>query len=174
MELYAQIACAMPRDPRMRAAGPLARLVYIEAALYCRENLTDGVINRLNLPDFAVDVPAKRKHIDRLTELGALELVDVGWRIPLDVWRRWNPLKSEVDAKRQAEAERKQSYRDKKRRDASVPTGQRVAGWDTRKQPKPKPKPEEELPPQDHSLANGHTARGIEPIIANLAEGFRA
>lgn len=130
MSLYGQFDCALPRDPRMVAAGPLGRLVYIEASLYCRENLTDGIIDRLILPFFAVDVPSKVRHLNRLADVGALEIIDVGWRIPLTVWRRWNPLKAEVDEHRRAEAERKAEYRAKRKSQPSpngthpdVPTG---------------------------------------------------
>src|SRR5688572_909332 len=96
--LFANLSSAAPRDPRLIAAGPMGRLVYYEAVLYCRENLTDGIIDRLIVPVFAVDVPVKTKvrHLDRLADVGALEVIDLGWRIPIDVWREWNPLRDEV------------------------------------------------------------------------------
>lgn len=92
MELHAQIACSMPRDPRMIAAGWQARAVYTEAILYCRENLTDGVIDRLAMPFWMPDMnPRTRvKHLDRLVELGALDPCEQGWKFPDHVWRRWN------------------------------------------------------------------------------------
>ena len=138
MRLYVQFDCAFPRDHKFRAAGPLGRIVYVEAAMFCRENLTDGVIHRLNLVDFAVDVPNKKRHMAKLVEVGALEEIDVGWKIPEHVWRQWNPLKSEVDEKRQAEAERKAEYRRRRREsspspngaDSDVPPGQAVAARD--------------------------------------------
>ncbi len=125
--LFVPFECSMPRDPKMRAAGPLARLIYFEATLHCRENLTDGLIHRPNLLDFAVDVPTKRKLqlLDKLHNVGALESVTKCsckqgpcWRIPEHVWRRRNPLRSEVEAKRQAEADRKAAYRKRNRGDS--------------------------------------------------------
>lgn len=115
MALYAKIDCASVRDPKMIAAGPLGRLIYWQAVLYCRENLTDGRIDALLLPLIALDIPNPKKHMGRLVELGALEPIDGGWQIPDRVWRRWNPLKSEVDEKRAAEAERKAAYRESRR-----------------------------------------------------------
>jgi hypothetical protein len=180
--LYARIDVALARDPRMIAAGPLARLMYVQSVLYCRENLTDGVIDRLILPLVAVDVPNARRHMARLVDVGALEVVEVGWRIPDQVWRRYNPLRSEVDEIRRAEAERKASYRDKKRRDEGVPTGQRVAETLPRGQGKGETEGEtetegegrEELPPQDELQGLSTDGGGIVDMIAAWSDRRRA
>ena len=96
--LYARFDCGMPRDPKMSQAGALARLIYMEAVMYSKENMTDGLIERVALAHFTVDVDqkTKMKELNRLAKLGALEKVELGWRIPEEVWRRWNPLKVEV------------------------------------------------------------------------------
>jgi hypothetical protein len=152
--LYGQFACAMPRDPRMVAAGYDGRLVYMEAALYCRENLTDGVIDRLTLAFWTPDLPLKRKvaKLDLLAEVGALELIDVGWRIPEDVWREWNPTRSEVDSKRQLEAERKAEYRARRQMSQESPNGTgadgRVTATRCPRQPETEPKPETKTEPK--------------------------
>jgi len=68
----------------------------------------------LNVNDFASDVPRRLKlaKLEQLAEVGALERIDNGWRIPEKVWREWkNPTKAEVEAKRHAEAERKAEWR---------------------------------------------------------------
>jgi hypothetical protein len=124
MALYAKIDVALARDPRMIAAGPLGRLLYVQTILYCRENLTDGSVDKLVLPLIAIDIPSPAKHMRRLTELGALEQTGVGWQIPEAVWRRYNPMRSEVDDIRRADAERKKSYRDRARTNGRVPVGQ--------------------------------------------------
>ncbi len=133
MSLFAKIDCGLPRDPRMLAAGPHARLIYIEIVLYCRENLTDGHLDKLQLPLIAVDVPAKAKHITRLVELGALDQTDTGWAVPLDVWRKWNPLRTEVDEQRAHKAEASALGNHKRWHSADEPSPKcdhcREAGW---------------------------------------------
>lgn len=107
MTLYAKLSCAAPRDPRMIAAGWQARAVYVEALLYARENLTDGVIDRRALVFWMPDMPprTRSRHLDRLVELGALEHHEAGWTFPKAVWSRWNPSRAEIDDMRQAKAE---------------------------------------------------------------------
>ena len=65
--------------------------------------------------------------MDYLVSIGKLEVTDTGWRIPDRIWRKFNPTKAEVDELRRAEAERKAAWRDKHRRDADVPMGQKEA-----------------------------------------------
>jgi hypothetical protein len=137
--LYGQFACAMPRDSRMVAVGPLGRLIYVEAALYCRENLTDGVIDRAQLSFWTPDVTRQRKVklLNELATLGALEFITDGWRIPWNVWCEWNPTRSEVEDKRRQDAERKAEWRAKRmnqsqRSPEDVPLGQT---WDTTSNP---------------------------------------
>jgi hypothetical protein len=132
MTLYSKIDVSLARDPRMIAAGPMARLLYIQAILYCRENLTDGHIDRLILPLVAVDIPKPSNLMDRLVEVGAIELNGVGWQIPETVWRKYNPTKAEVEQMRQDAADRKRDYRERKR-NGDVPMGQEeVSRWDMR------------------------------------------
>jgi hypothetical protein len=165
MAIYAQLSCEMPRDPRMIAAGPLGRLVYIEAMLYCRENLTDGIIDRLALIFWCPDVPVKTraKHLDRLTEVGALEQVSDGWQFPEHVWSRWNPSKAEVEGKREAERQRKADYRAKRHASPNdVPTGQVRPATGRPRQPEeePEPEPKEE---RSHHLSTT-PIRLVQPV----------
>lgn len=98
MALYAKIDVALARDPEL-VGMPLARLMYVHCVLYCRENLTDGHIDRRVLTLAAVDIPNPRKQMDALVKAGGkLEVTEAGWRIPEQVWRRFNPMKEEVDA----------------------------------------------------------------------------
>ena len=158
--LYARFDCGMPRDPKMSQAGALARLIYMEAVMYSKENMTDGLIERVALAHFTVDVDqkTKMKELNRLAKLGALEKVELGWRIPEEVWRRWNPLKVEVDAKRAAAAEKKAQYRAAKKagttesvHDVSpsdtLGTRQVVQGLSSTPEPEPKTEPKTEPVP---------------------------
>jgi len=103
--LYSQIECDWPREPRMLAAGPMARLLYIQFALYARENLLDGKLDRLEIPYISVDIPQPFKLLARLVEVGALEVTDTGWAIPMHVWRKRNPMRAEVEETKAAKKE---------------------------------------------------------------------
>ncbi len=135
MAIYAKVDCGLPRDPKLVTAGPLPRLLYIQFVLYCRENLTDGVLDAVLLPLVALDIPHAKKHIAALVAVGAIEVDERGWRIPTAVWAKWNPTKAEVDDMRKVAADRKASWRDKQKRDADVPAGQVVARQDRDTQP---------------------------------------
>lgn len=100
--LYAKIDVALARNERLLTAGPLARLLYVQAVLYARENLTDGRIPRIALPIVAIDIPTPAKLMRRLVETGALDETDGGWQIPAHVWRKWAPTAEQIHAKTEA------------------------------------------------------------------------
>jgi hypothetical protein len=178
MALWSQWDVAWTRDPKMLEVGPMSRLVYHEAALYCRENLTDGVIDRRAVAAFGFDIPSKKRHLDRLLEVGALEPHERGWQFPDRVWTRWNPLRNDVEDKRQAEADRKAAWREKKRHEHETaritsdqaessdvpPVSQRdidgtetsrdvpATGRDAQPEPEPEPKPKPEIRTTPSSL----------------------
>jgi hypothetical protein len=108
----------MPRELARKGIGWQARAVYTEAILYCRENLTDGIITRGELPFWMADMPVKlrSRYLADMVALGALLPHDQGWQFPDHVWRKWNPTKAQVDEKRAEEAQRKAEWRDRKRR----------------------------------------------------------
>lgn len=113
MALYAKIDCAFPEDPKVIEAGDIAELVYLRCVLKCRELLTDGVIHRVRLDRWTVGIRGKATvHAARLVEVGLWELHPDGWRIPHAVWAKWNPLASDVQDKREEEANRKRAYRE--------------------------------------------------------------
>ena len=149
MPLYAKIDVSLPDDPKMAEAGDLAELAYLRCILRGRENLTDGVIDRRVVKRWLVGIRGKAEtHMAALVKVGLLELHPDGWRIPLEVWKKWNPLKAEVEAKRAEDAERKR----KKRTGESTerPSGQGAdSGWNPegvqtceKQQPEPEPKSE--------------------------------
>jgi hypothetical protein len=154
--IYAQVSCSMTRDPRMIAAGWQARAVYVEAILYCRENLTDGIIDRLALPYWMPDMPvkARSKLLDHLVHVGALTTCEQGWSFPEGVWSRWNPSRAEVEAKREAEKQRKANYRARRRGETDpsqdVPMGQRVPATSRDKQPETETEPETKKETSSH------------------------
>ena len=125
MSLYVKLSTAFPDDPKVIDAGPMAELVYVRAILKCRESLSDGVIHKARVRRWFAGIQAPEKQLRRLVDVKLLETCDEGWRIPMQVWRDWNPTRDEVDEKREAEAERKRAYRQaKKGGPGDVPTGQ--------------------------------------------------
>jgi hypothetical protein len=146
--IYAQVSCSMTRDPRMIAAGWQARAVYVEAILYCRENLTDGIIDRLALPYWMPDMPVKARSrlLDHLVHVGALDACEQGWSFRQGVWSRWNPSRADVEAKREAEKQRKAEYRSRQRKSPDVsedvPMGQVDYATSRDRQPEKEPEPE--------------------------------
>jgi hypothetical protein len=62
-EIYVKLAVGYPRDPKVRALarfgieGVLARDLYVQMILYCKENLTDGFIPAEEVGALAYPVP---------------------------------------------------------------------------------------------------------------------
>ena len=103
--LYAQLSCGLPDKPEIIDAGPEAELVYYRAILRSRAQLTDGVIDRRLVARWFAGIRRPTAHLDRLTELGMIELHEAGWCIPITVWQSWNPTQSDVDVARQRKIE---------------------------------------------------------------------
>lgn len=153
MTLYAAIDVGYPDDPKVIDAGDLAELVYLRCVLRCRQHLTDGVIDRRVLPRWLVGIRGKHaSHMDRLVEVGLLCVHDAGWCIPLNAWKKWNPTKAEVEAKRDEEKRRKAEWRDKKRTegmsqrdtggtDSGTPADVPRVSAHVKPEPKPEPEP---------------------------------
>lgn len=187
MPIYAQIACDLPRDPKMLMVGWQARAVYVEAVLFARENLTDGEIIRVALPLWMHDMNTKTrtKYLEQLANVGALERTDDGWRFPDRVWKKWNPTRSEVEEKREAERQRKAEYRRQRQavRDVSqdCPNGTsagvpRVSQARPRQpepepEPKPKEKPEPEPEPETFtSVRQNITSEVPDPTLRGFSK----
>ena len=175
--LYVKFSTGWPRKPEFRRAGPMARLIYVELAMFCKENLTDGAVDEANLADFAVDVPKKRTHMQTLVDVGALEKTPTGWRIPLDVWCKWNPTKAEVEAKKEEERQRKAKYRKDKQSGEcpeDVPTGHdgmsQTCPTTPEPEPLPEPTPEAESEPSQppHPTGSAWTPRTLAGAVGEL------
>ena len=104
--IYSQLEVDFVRDPKMRRAGPLARLLYIQTMCWGKENETDGKVEPVFAAEVAADIPQYRKHFRKLVEVGLMEeMPDGGWRIPLEVWIKRNPTKQDLDAMRRKKSE---------------------------------------------------------------------
>lgn len=179
MALYAKIDCSFPDDPKTVEAGDLAELAYVRCVLRARENLTDGVIDRRVVSRWLAGVRGKpATHLERLVSVGLLVEHPEGWRIPLSAWRRWNPLRAEVDEKREAEAERKRVAREKK--SAERPPGHDeddernpFLSEDRPGQPEPEPEPEPTSPPSPSGTsadAPSSDDGDVDRILLKLAQ----
>ena len=165
MPLYAKIDVSLPDDPKMAQAGDLAELAYLRCILRGREHLTDGVIDRRVVARWLVGIRGKPEtHMARLVEVGYLEVHPDGWCIPLEAWKKWNPLKADVEAKRAEDAERKRKKRTgestecPRGQDAdSAPTSD---GVQTREKRQPEPEPQAAA--ADESAVDDEVARRID------------
>jgi hypothetical protein len=76
-------------DRAIRAAGPLAELLFIRGMAYSRGKRTNGMLPDYDLPVFGVGIPALTKHAKALVREALWVEVDGGWAIRS--WEKWNP-----------------------------------------------------------------------------------
>jgi hypothetical protein len=112
--LYGKIDCGLPDKPEIVEVGPLAELAYIRCCLRSRAALTDGLIDRRVIGIWLDRLPGRPEtHMKKLCSVGLLEdLGPIGWKIPTNVWSKWNPSRAEVQQKRDDEADRKRRWRE--------------------------------------------------------------
>lgn len=172
MELHAQIACGLPFELMKRGVPWQERAVYVEAVLFCRERLTDGIIHRALLPMWMPDMSPKARaaRLDALVNTGALLEHEDGWQFPPHVWSRWNPSKAEVDEKRRQEAERKAEYRERRRMSQRDIDG---TSADVRPCPTPVPDSQSQSQSKSHSQSHSSSARSLraadlDGVVRNL------
>ncbi|WP_433233830.1 hypothetical protein [Actinomadura nitritigenes] len=103
-EIFVQLAVNMADDPKMRAlvrfgrTARQARDLYVQMILYCRENLSDGLVpdDQLGILAFPDSPAVGRKDAERLAEVGLIERTESGWYVPAFLKR--NPSRAEVRA----------------------------------------------------------------------------
>lgn len=82
----------MAHDGAIRAAGPMAELLFVRGLMYARRTKSLGRLPRYDLPVYGVGIPAVAKHAAALVREGLWVAEDDGWRIRS--WDRWNPASS--------------------------------------------------------------------------------
>lgn len=92
----------MPRDIKIRKAGPDAELVYIRGLIYLKQGESDGFIPEFDLPVLSVgckSVPASVKKLVS-AELWRTAIRDgvSGWECV--AWLKWNSSEDEKDSMR--------------------------------------------------------------------------
>ncbi len=105
------------RHPKVIAAGPLARELFLASVCWSAANLTDGAIPRVVLPTLLLhddDVPVtsgrRRRAVDRLLAVGLWELNGDGWMI--HDYLDYNPSRARTLADRAAARRRQQRHRE--------------------------------------------------------------
>jgi hypothetical protein len=138
-ELYVKLVTAYPRDPKVRALarygidGVLARDLYVQMLLYCRENMSDGFVPAEEVGVLAYPVPVD--HANQLAKqpasVGLTKEVSKNeapaWQV-LGYLKR-NPSREEIEALSKVRAEAGRTGGKKSRKPAqrtSKATGKQV------------------------------------------------
>lgn len=76
-------------DGALRAAGPMAELLFIRGLAYVRRTRTNALVPAYDLPVVGVGIPNPTRHAAALVREGLWVKADGGWRIRS--WSKWNP-----------------------------------------------------------------------------------
>jgi hypothetical protein len=168
VSIYAQVSCSLPDKVAIIEAGDIAELVYYRSILRCRDNLTDGIIDRRLIDRWFAGIRGKpATHLNRLRDVGMLLDHPDGWCIPEEVWCKWNPTKAQVEAHRAAETERKRRWKEQRDSvgnvDAATDARQRRAERRDR-QPEPEPEPETETEKEPSFRPSTDPREPAEPV----------
>jgi hypothetical protein len=87
-------------DRALRAAGPMAELLFIRGLAYAKRGRAGGLVPDYDLSVVGVGIPNPGKHAAALVREGVWEEVEGGWQIRS--WSRWNPRSEAQIAKRQS------------------------------------------------------------------------
>lgn len=91
--------------PKIVKAGPLAGWLWFCGVCYCREHLTDGVIQDGMIPTLAPGLTSAKKHAQTLVDVELWHRIDGGYQV--HDFLHWNPSRAEVEANRAKDARRK-------------------------------------------------------------------
>jgi hypothetical protein len=118
-EIFLQLVVTFPEDAKVRALARFGRDaracrdLYVQMSLYCKRNLTDGIV-----PDEEIgilvypDTPkAGQRDAARLIEVGLIERAEDGYRIPAFLKRNKSRAQVEEISKVRAEAGIRGGYR---------------------------------------------------------------
>ena len=89
-------------------AGNEAMGLWVRALSYCGQQMNDGAVPREIVPAMG----ASFELADQLVAAGFWTVTETGWAF--DGWEEWQSTRTEIDGKRQANAERVARYRSNK------------------------------------------------------------
>ena len=124
------------RNPKVLAAGPLCRDLYILALCWCNNQLSDGYIPSSIICTLSPGLRAAGRIASRLVELGLWEQVPGGYQV--HDYAEYQPTREEVLSRR--EAWRIRQWRTRSRRDSRVSP----------------PESHAKTPPVSHGESHGH------------------
>ncbi len=85
---YVPLDINFARDSAVRAAGPMAELLYVRGLAYAKGSKSDGYVPAFDLPVVAVGIPGARRLAAALVAGELWIPVEGGWLIRS--WLRWN------------------------------------------------------------------------------------
>ncbi|MDP5182153.1 hypothetical protein QOZ88_05850 [Blastococcus sp. BMG 814] len=117
---------SFPQHPKVLRIPRVKRIACVGlwglAGPWCARNLTDGYLDE----NMVEELGGSKKQADELVRVGLWERVDGGFQF--HDWSDWQPTRARVEERRDAEARRKQEWRDRKRsareQTEDVPAGQ--------------------------------------------------
>jgi hypothetical protein len=174
-EIYIKLVVGFPRDPKVRglvrfgADAGLARDLYVQMCLYCRENLTDGFVVAEEIGALAYPLPPD--HANQLAkQLASVGLIKEetkdeaqGWHIAAYVKR--NGTREDVERLSQVRAEAGRKGGRPEGHRAEKPNGNQVG-----KQNKSRPNPKTETESETGTTRNAGGRADVERLCVHLAD----
>ena len=192
MPIYVQLETGALTDAKLLGVGPMGFTLWTKGLLYAKEHLTDGDIPREALPLLGLGIPDPEAVAVTLVSHGLWCVTKTGWTIGAEKWARHQTTKLEVEAKRNANAERQKRYRQAKEiaretkttcdnqvqiapiSNTEVTEPSRVTNAsestprNTTPKPEPKPKPEPEPIIYSEDKSSDHPASQDDPASTVL------
>jgi hypothetical protein len=161
-DVYAQLDVNYQEDDRILSVTPIAELLYLRGIVLCKRLVSDGVITDRQVRRLADDLGSYEDGDEILKTLersGLWERLadDSGWQIRS--WLKHNMSRDEIDARRDADAERKRRWRSSQ---ASAPVTQDATDGPMGQKKRPASrdgKEEGEVEGQEEGETKGKTVR---------------
>lgn len=106
---WCRLYARMPRDPKIRRAGPMAGWLFVVGMCHVTEQETDGFIGAEDVPTFAI--PRVDRLIEVLVREGLWLAVDGGWQISR--WQDRQEAAEVMQRRRELGRKRQEKYRRK-------------------------------------------------------------
>lgn len=105
-KLFAKFDPKMASSKRVRRAGWEAELLYVRGILFCKDSMTDGVIDESQLEIVGLGIPLDLASLaKRLVDVGLWESTKEGWRIAPDKWAEWQTTNDELESERERKSQ---------------------------------------------------------------------
>ena len=112
MPLWLKIVADITRQAKLIKAGPVAGWLWLGGLGYCRTAENDGFIPKAIVPTLVPGIKSAFKHASVLVEVGLWDDAIGGYQV--HDYLAWNPSKDQLEAKRDADRERKRGLDSKR------------------------------------------------------------